>query len=120
MIKTLSKILGWMRGDILPIPEDIPNEKLRPEMVPDGCAPWHSIVLFALTFNVYQKADTCNACTEVRDTRDCTTLSEMRAFLYYEQRRWVGAGENPDGESMAFIQTVLARIKEKVIKGDRD
>jgi hypothetical protein len=117
--KTLSKLLGWIRGDGLSIPEYISNDDLTPEMVPAERAPWHEIVLFSLTFNVYQKAGSFNACTEVRDTRDCTTLTEMRAFLYYEQRRWIGLGKNPDEKGMDFIRELLARIREKIENEER-
>ncbi len=102
------------------LPEYVSNDTLHPDMIPSRDAPWHEIVHFSLTFSGYQKAGSFNRCTEVSCSNRCTTLSEMRAFLYSEQLRWRRAGSSPDKPAMAGIYDLLDRMREKVRSGQRE
>jgi len=121
MLKKLSeKILGGPWQDSGQIPEYLANQELTVEMIPSRMSTWHEIVLFSLSFNGYQKRGSFNRCAETPYTRDCKTLSEMRACLYFEQGHRVGTGRPPDKETMEFVHDLLDRMREKVTKSERD
>jgi len=121
VLKKLSeKLFGSQRKERGLIPEYLSNQDLTAEMIPSRMSTWHEIVLFSLSFNGYQKTGSFNRCTETPYTRDCKTLSEMRACLYFEQRHRAGAGRPPDKETMDFVHDLLDRMREKVTKNERD
>jgi hypothetical protein len=101
------------------IPEYIPNEDLLLEEIPQRGAPWHEIALFSLTFGGYCKAGSFNRCTLVAYTRECKTLSEMRACLFFEQRRCVLERKRPDPAAMEFIYCLLDGMRNRILAGDR-
>ena len=75
----------------------IPNEKLEKARVPDATAPWPEIEMFALTFNGYEAfpdEGCANLANKIIDefsksakTLENLTLTELRACLFFEQRR---------------------------------
>jgi hypothetical protein len=119
-IMTLIKIVAGRKKENILIPEYISNDALTLEMIPPGDALWHDIALFSLTFSGYQKAGSFNRCTEVAHSRSCSTLSEIRACLYFEQRRWTCLRAHPDSETMEFVYGLLDKMREKIINNERD
>jgi len=102
------------------IPEYIPNDALTLEMIPPKNALWNDIALFSLTFNGYQKSGSFNRCTEVADSANPKTLSDLRSCLYFEQRRWTCLQKRPDREAMEYIHGLLDKMSEKIKNNERD
>lgn len=98
--------------------QEIPDDKLRQEDVPEALAEWDTISRFALTFNGYQVWGSFEACAEVAETKQPETLTVLRTCLFYEQRRWRHLGEIPDAESMQYIRLLLERIRDHVTRSD--
>jgi hypothetical protein len=99
----------------------IPNEKLEKADVPDATAPWPEIELFGLTFNGYEAfpGDECaNLANKVMDEfsknakiLEKLTLTELRACLFFEQRRYRHCDEVPDASGMIYIGALLNFIR---------
>jgi hypothetical protein len=106
----------------------IPNEDLTPEDVPAPDADYYDVISeFALTFNGYDYyPDTCEdiANRALERFGDCgavpDSLSELRACLFYEQRRWRHFGEDLDAEALAYIRALVDAIRSKVAAGNLD
>jgi hypothetical protein len=107
---------------------EIANLELTPEDIPAPNADYYPVVSeFALTFNGYvHYPDTCgdiaNRALERYD--DCgavpDSLSELRACLFYEQRRWRHFDEDPDPEALEYIHALVEAIRTKVAAGNLD
>ena len=101
--------------------ERIPNKKLKKTAVPDITADWLEIVMFALTFNGYE-AFPNDGCSElankVSDEFDKVpailegmTLTELRACLFFEQRRQHHIGDDPWPNDLIYIGALLDAIR---------
>jgi hypothetical protein len=98
--------------------DPIPNEELHPADVPQRGADWLSIVRFAQTFIPYLQSAGAARCLDVANhRRDCETLSDLRACLYGEYRRYNHAVHLPDAQTMAHIYDLLDRIREQASAG---
>lgn len=92
----------------------IPNDKLTTEMIPAADAPWDDIQSFALTFDGYTYfGSVAKLAAAVREERH-ETLSEVRACLFFEQRRLRHIGEPPDEDDLLTIRRLLALIRKKL------
>lgn len=99
----------------------IPNEKLEKADVPDATAPWPEIELFALTSNGYEAfpGDECaNSAKKVIDEfsknakiLEKLALTELRACLFFEQRRYRHCDEVPNAGGMISIGALLSLIR---------
>src|SRR5688572_14825786 len=96
-------------------PGPIPNEALREADVPRrGSDWWPTVVAFANTFNGYEELGGFEQCAEVANhRRECQTLSDFRACLFFEVRRAVHTGNPPEGQRMMYIYDLLDRIRER-------
>ena len=79
-------------------------------MIPLESAEYESIAEFALTFDGYELPN----CAELANSRSAKTLSEMRAVLFFEQRRFRHFGYYPEGEDLEYIRTLINEIRTKV------
>jgi hypothetical protein len=120
MRKIFNRIFGGKAQSGFTIPEYVQNDALTVEMIPGKDAPWHEIVEFSLTFDGYSRTGAFNRCAEVAYSRDCTTLSEMRACLFFEQKQLLCLKELPDSETLAFIYNLLDKISEKIKRQELD
>jgi len=120
MKRIFTRIFAGRDQQNMLIPEYISNEALTLDMIPASDASWHDIALFSLTFSGYRKTGSFNRCTEVAYSRSCETLSEIRACLYFEQRRWTCLRAHPDRDTMAFVHGLLERMREKLKSNERD
>jgi hypothetical protein len=80
---------------------------------------------FALTFDGYGHYGSEAKCAEVANARRerysrRKPLSELRACLFYEQRRWRHFGYAPDCEAMRYIRLLLENIRLAVIDQEQD
>jgi hypothetical protein len=107
---------------------EILNLELTLDHVPAPDADYYDVISeFALTFNGYDYyPDTCEdiANRALERFGDCgavpDSLSELRACLFYEQRRWRHFGEDPDSEAPAYIHALVDAIRTKVAAGNLD
>ena len=95
----------------------IPNEKAG---VPDVTAPWQELELFTLTFNGYE-AFPDEACADLANKvidefsksakiLENLTLTELRACLFFEQRRYRHSDDVPDAGGLIYIGALLNLI----------
>jgi hypothetical protein len=97
----------------------LPNSRLRPEDVPVDTSDWLVFSDFALTFDGYdwlgdRCGDYANDAAE-RYRRDGSlpeSLSDSRACIFFEQRRWRHFGIDPDPESWRYLRALLQRVRE--------
>lgn len=77
---------------------------------------------FALKYNAYDKLGSFEAVTELCQTREkeyfktgkwTGTLNELRACLFFEQRRWRHLGEEPEDESLQRILQLYKTIHQQ-------
>ena len=116
--KALESLLGWGEQGFLP--EYVPNHELTSGMIPSRDAPWHEIARFSLTFDGYWRKGSFNRCAEVPWSRECATLSEMRACLFHELNRANSPGGPCESGTEGFIRDLLDRMREKVGRDERD
>jgi hypothetical protein len=98
----------------------ITNEQLDIEKIPSAISEWGSIQRFALTFDGYAAFNTVEkpeGCAKLANGRQARTLSELRASLFFEQRRWRHFGESPEGLDLIYIRSLLWRIRQCVRAG---
>jgi hypothetical protein len=94
--------------------ELIANADLRQTHIPPRGADWSQVIRFARTFNGYTEVG-FDACAELANhKRDCKTLSDFRACLFFEHRRHNHFGHDPDATKMDYIYDLLDRIRERV------
>ena len=96
---------------------EIANRDLSLDDVPPFNADWDQIGEFALSFNGYIECGSFERCAEVANNRRNDTLTELRACLFFEQRRWRHFGYEPDAEAMAYIRGLLEKVRDKVTTG---
>jgi hypothetical protein len=99
----------------------IPNEKLEKADVPDATAPWPEIEMFALTFNgceAFPDEECANLANKVIDEfskgakiLENLTLTELRACLFFEQRRCHHSDRLPDADEKFYIGALLDLIR---------
>jgi hypothetical protein len=97
---------------------------LRASDVPSQGATWCAIEEFALTFKGYDWAGSFEKCADLanstRKTYDRSperrlpklTLDELRACLYFEQRRSHHSDYVPEGEDLVYVRALLESIRD--------
>ena len=94
------------------MPDPIPNGEVRRADVPPRGVDWSTVVRFAQTFNGYEEmGDQCAAVANHQ--RESKTLSDVRACLFFEYRRYNHFGYPPDSEKMVYVYDLLDRIRER-------
>lgn len=100
--------------------KEIANSDLSEQDLPSANARWDNIWKFALSFNGYKYSNKCGelankAVAAFREDKSLPrSLSDLRACLFFEQRRWHHFGEEPDIETMVYIHALIEVIREKV------
>lgn len=87
---------------------------MTPDDVPNPGAPWEQIIEFAHTFDAYEALGSFEASAEIANSRRHESLTDLRTCLFFEARRWRHFGEDPEGEDLAYIQSVVEKIRAKV------
>lgn len=102
----------------------IPNDRLRPEDLPEVNADWDTINPFALTFDGYTYWGSFERCAEVAERvqrRYIETgelpddLVELRTTLFFVQRGARHSGYDPAPEKMPFIWALIEAMRRRVI-----
>lgn len=95
------------------------NEELTLAVIPGPGSRWSDIEQFALTYPQAEKLGPKLAELGARHAEARTVptdLSELRACLWFEQRRWRHFQAVPDGAALEHVFRLLAGIKAAVAK----
>src|SRR5256885_5807084 len=97
----------------------IQTGELRETDLPNGYGEWSDYAKFAVTFAPRDR-DLCSeaasdAFARWRRTGEVPrTLEELRACLWYEQRRWRFLGREPDTEGMRYAGAVIRAMRTQL------
>ncbi len=101
------------------MPDRILNADLTAARVPSVHAEYKIIAEFALTFDGYERFEKVadfsnNTLARCQADRDCLkklTLTELRACLFYEQRRYRHMDEEPENGDREYMNELLDAIR---------
>lgn len=96
--------------------EVIPDEALKPDLIPAPDASWDVIQDFALSFAGYKIHGSYEKCAEIANAQRRESLSDVRTCLFFEQRRWRHIGEEPDDETLLYIRSLVEEIRTRVVE----
>jgi hypothetical protein len=105
-------------GDFAPCA--VPNAQLRVHSIPGHGDTWDAISTFSLSYDGYAYWDDVSelATRSIRRwTRNRTlpgSIDELRACLFYEQRRWHHFGEEPNGRGAQYVTALLDSLRNLV------
>ena len=94
----------------------VPHAELTAALVPTRGDPWEAVSVFALSYDghAYWEGGAQLAARALRDwTRQRTLpgdLDELRACLFYEQRRWHHRGEEPFERAAEYVWALLEQL----------
>jgi hypothetical protein len=92
----------------------VSNKSLKLQKIPTPGADYYDISKFALTVDGYELPN----CVELANSRTAKTLSELRAVLFFEQRRFRHFDCYPEGEDLEYIRSLIQEIRAKVEIGE--
>jgi len=104
----------------------ISTDSLRSSDVASQEATWPAIEEFALTFKGYDWAGSLEKCADLANSTRRTydhsperrlpklTLDELRACLYFEQRRSHHSDYVPEGEDLVYVKALLESIRREL------
>mgnify|MGYP006291675067 CR=1 FL=1 len=91
--------------------KEIPNEYLRLVDIPADDATLRELIQFAHTFNGYEALGSFERCAEIANARDHTSLTHLRACLFFEARRWRHFGDDPAPEDLDYWYDLVRQIR---------
>jgi hypothetical protein len=97
----------------------IQTGELRETDLPPAYGDWSDYARFAVTFSPHDR-DLCSemgadAFARWRRTGDVPRrLEELRACLWFEQRRWRFVGREPDTEGMRYVGALIRAIRTQL------
>lgn len=91
--------------------DEIPNDQLHLTDIPADDADLDDLIRFAHTFNGYDAFGGFDACADIANAGDHSSLSHLRACLFFEARRWRHFGEDPGPESLAYWHELVRKIR---------
>ncbi len=98
----------------------VPNAQLKVHGIPEHGDSWDAVSSFSLSYDGYAYWDDVSelATRSIRVwTRDHAlpaTIDEVRACLFYEQRRWHHFGEDPNGRGAHYVWALLDTLRSLV------
>ena len=93
---------------------EIPNNQLQLADIPTEDADLGALIRFAHTFNGYAAFGGFAACADIANAGDHSSLSHLRACLFFEARRWRHFGDDPGPESLAYWLELVGKIRSCV------
>lgn len=93
-------------------PARIYTKNLKMSDVPGEHASWKEITTFALTFDPKERDPYHLPDRNLQLLTNATGLIELRAYLFFEQRRWNHFGRMPDDQTMEGIKHLISLIRE--------
>src|SRR5665213_1399053 len=100
-------------------PARIPTNGLKLSDVPDESAAWQTIGRFALTFDPAEKDPYHPSPNDPAAVSSASSLTDLRAHLFFEQRRWNHFGRLPDAAAMLAIRRLIGLIRAKLLEYDK-
>jgi len=98
----------------------VPNGQLRVHGIPDHTGTWDAVASFCLSYDGYAYWDDVSELA-TRSIRNWTrahalpdSIDEVRACLFYEQRRWHHFGEEPNGRGAQYVWALLDSLRNLV------
>lgn len=116
---------------MVPMPPSIapvPHRSLSSDDVPSLRADFDDIVVFAYTFDGYERFG-LEACGELAnrtlasfltDRTLPSDLDELRACLFFEARRWIVLEREPDTRARLYVGALLERLAERLDAAHED
>jgi len=96
---------------------EIKNENLNLSHIPSIDASTQEKMEFALTFDGYEECGSFGECAEIANSRNHDSLTNLRACLFFEQRR-DRFGSDPfgsgDDSSLDYIDELIEKIRDTV------
>ena len=102
--------------------DEIYNSDLRLDQIPAIESDYTTIAYFALTFDGYSRIKDIASFANKTSGEYCNdqslllklNLTELRACLFFEQRRYHHFGEEPEGTDREYINSLLTEIIKRV------
>jgi hypothetical protein len=98
----------------------VPNGQLRVHAVPERTDTWDAVSSFSLSYDGYAYWDDVSELA-TRSLRSWTrahtlpgSIDELRACLFFEQRRWHHFGEEPNGRGAQYVWALLDSLRTLV------
>jgi hypothetical protein len=117
-------VLRWTNPDHAPEGDftacAVTNAQLRVHGIPDRGDPWEAVSSFSLSYDGYAYWDdvselaTRHVRVWTRDRMLPASIDEVRACLFYEQRRWHHFGEEPNGRGAQYVWALLDTLRSLV------
>lgn len=99
------------------MPIEISNDALTLSDIPPSDADFDTLCRFGHTFDGYEEMGSFEACAAIANARSHDNLTEARACLFFEMRRWRHFGETPDEEAISYMRQLVASIRRYVEQG---
>jgi len=123
--KRVEPELHWNDARVAPktgsfAPCAVANAALTPDSVPTEADGWERLNEFALGYDGYAYWDNLPELAHrslaqwTRTGSGPETLDELRACLFYEQRRWHHFGDTPSGRSAQYLWALADAIRDLV------
>jgi hypothetical protein len=100
-------------------PVEISNEVLKLSDIPVSDSPFELVEQFGYTFNGFEQLGSFAACADIANEPRHDTLTNLRACLFFEQRRWHHYGDRPDAEAQEYQRGLVEKIRVKVSADER-
>ncbi len=101
--------------------EHIPHHDLLEEHIPRHGASWSKIVTFASTFNAYEQLQGFKPAAFAANQKalnfSACTLTDLRAALFFEYRRYNHFGYEPDAPAMVHLHALVEEIRQRMQNG---
>lgn len=93
----------------------MPDDDLDIADVPSPDAPLAELKAFARTFDGYARWGSVQACGEIANARDHSSVERLRTCLFFEVRRWHHFGGTPDAKAQACWRHLVAEIRRRLL-----
>lgn len=95
-------------------PPIIHTNDLTLRHVPLPNAAWKALAAFALTFDPTEISQHGDKAADLSTVGEGSSLVELRAHLYVEQRRWNHFGREPDSVTMSKLRSIVVLVRSRL------
>lgn len=96
------------------IPRQISNRDLVASKLPHVEGAWDEIARFALTFDGYKQFGEVADLARLDEQGRCGTLSEIRARLFFKQRKHRWNQTEPEAAEAGEVRELMAQLRDRV------
>ena len=96
----------------------ISNQELKLQEIPDPDGNWNQWIRFAYTFNGYEVQGGFEPCADLANKGEAKTLTELHCSLFFEARRERHSGGITDVSDV--VKQLLRDIRRKVADQELD